>query len=124
MQVSPIHTDADHNTALTRIEALWAARPGTPEHDELEVLSVLVAAYEDERWPVLPPDPVEAIRFHMEQNGLRPKDLALVLGSASRASEILKGRRPMTVDMIRVLHEQWGIPLASLIGRSAKTEAA
>jgi HTH-type transcriptional regulator/antitoxin HigA len=68
MPVSPIHTDADHDVALARIDALWGAEPGTPEHDELEVLSVLVAAYEDRRWPISPPDPIEALRFHREQN--------------------------------------------------------
>lgn len=124
MQVSPIHTDADHEAALARIEALWDAQPGTADHDEFEVLSVLVAAYEELRWPALPPEPIEAIRFHMEQNGLRPKDLGVVLGSASRASEVLNGRRPMTVDMIRAIHEQWEIPLVSLIGTATKTAAA
>jgi HTH-type transcriptional regulator / antitoxin HigA len=124
MQVSPIHTDADHDTALARIEVLWGAEPGTPEHDELEVLSVLVTAYEDWRWPVSPPDPIEAIRFHMEQNGLRPKDLGVVLGSSSRASEILNGRRPLTVEMIRALHAQWRIPLAALVGVPAVIRAA
>lgn len=122
MQISPIYTDTDYEAALARIEQLWDAPPGTPGHDEIEVLSVLVSAYEDLRWPA--PAPIEAMRFHMEQNGLRPKDLGAVLGSDSRASEILHGRRPMTVEMIRALHEQWGIPLASLIGKSTKPHAA
>jgi hypothetical protein len=71
MTIQSIHTKADHAVALARIEALWHARPGTPAHDELEVLGTLVAAYEDAHWPILPPDPVDAIKFHMEQNGLR-----------------------------------------------------
>lgn len=116
MHIHPIRTDADHTDALTRIEAIWDAQPGTEDHDELEVLSVLVSAYEDTRWPLLPPDPVDAIKFHMEQNGLRPKDLADVIGSASRASEVLRGRRGLTIDMIKAIHAAWMIPLESLIG--------
>lgn len=124
MTIRPIHTRADHAAALARIEALWDARPGTPQHDELEVLAIVVAAYEDKRWPILPPDPVDAIKFHMEQNGLRQKDLADVLGSSSRASEILHRRRPLTVEMIRAVHKAWTIPLASLIGSGVEEQAA
>ena len=116
MNIRPIHTDADHETALARIEALWDAQPGTPEHDEIEVLAILVSAYEDTRWPTLPPDPVEAIKFHMEQNGLKQKDLAAIIGSVSRASEVLSGRRGLTVEMIRAIHTAWPIPLECLIG--------
>ena len=124
MTIRPIRTRTDHAAALARIEALWDARPGTPAHDEIEVLAILVAAYEDERWPILPPDPVDAIKFHMEQNGLRQKDLAGVPGSASRASEILHRRRPLTVEMIRAVHRAWAIPPASLIGRDVEERAA
>ena len=116
MTIHPIRTEADHDAALARIEALWDARPGTAEHDELEVLGILVAAYEDVRWPILTPNPVEAIKFHMEQNGLRQKDLAGVIGSPSRASEILSGHRMLTVEMIRAIHGAWSIALESLIG--------
>jgi HTH-type transcriptional regulator/antitoxin HigA len=98
---------------LSRIEALWDAEPGSPEHDELEIL---VAAYEDKHWPMLPPDPVEAIKFHMEQNGYRRKDLAAVIGGASRASEILNGRRALRVQMIKAIHAAWSVPLECLIG--------
>ena len=70
MTIHPIHTEVDHASALRRIEALWEAQPGTPEHDELAALAAVVAAYEDERWPILPPDPEEAAKFHAEQNGL------------------------------------------------------
>jgi HTH-type transcriptional regulator/antitoxin HigA len=114
--IQPIRTSADHDDALARIEALWDAKPGSPEHDELEVLSVLVSAYEDEHWPVLPPDPVEAIEFHMEQNGFRQKDLAGVIGSASRASEVLNRRRSLTIEMIKAIHSAWSVPLESLLG--------
>lgn len=116
MAIQPIRTSADHDAALARIEALWDANPGTPEHDEIEVLSILVAAYEDEHWPLLPPNPVDAIKFHMEQNGFRQKDLAGVIGSISRASEILNRRRPLTVEMIKAIHAAWSVPLESLIG--------
>lgn len=118
MIIQPIRTDTDHAAALHRIEALWDAEPGTPDHDELEVLGTLVSAYEDARWPILPPDPIEAIRFHMEQNGYRQKDLADVIGSVSRASEVLNGHRGLSVEMIRALNAAWSIPLEALIGAS------
>jgi HTH-type transcriptional regulator/antitoxin HigA len=116
MAIHPIRDDADHEAAINRIEALWDAVPGSPEHDEIEVLSVLVSAYEDQRWPILPPDPVEAIKFHMGQNAFRQKDLAVILGSESRASEVLNRRRPLTVQMIKAIHTAWSIPLEALIG--------
>ena len=116
MTIRPIHTQADHDAAIARVEALWNADPGTPEHDELEVIGVLVSAFEDTQWPILPPDPIEAIKFHMQQNGFRQKDLAALLGSESRASEILNRRRPLTVQMIKAIHTAWSVPLASLIG--------
>ena len=116
MAIQPIRTAANHDAALARIEALWDAAPGTPEHDEFEILATLIAAYEDRHWPILPPEPVEAIKFHMEQNGFRQKNLADVIGSESRASEILNRRRPLTVQMIRAIHAAWSIPLVSLVG--------
>jgi HTH-type transcriptional regulator/antitoxin HigA len=124
MTIHPIRTEADHAAALARIEALWDARPGTPEHDEIEILAVLISDYEDQRWPILPPDPVDAIRFHMEQNGLKQKDLASVIGSSSRASEIINRRRVLTVEMIKAIHRTWGVPLESLIGADAADRAA
>jgi HTH-type transcriptional regulator/antitoxin HigA len=116
MAIQPIHTEADHEAAIARIEALWNAPPGTPDHDEIEVLAILVSVYEDGRWPILPPDPIEAIKFHMAQNGYRQKDLAVVIGSESRASEVLNRRRPLTVQMIRAIHAAWSVPLEALIG--------
>jgi HTH-type transcriptional regulator/antitoxin HigA len=116
MDIHPIHTEADHAAAIARIETLWDAQPGTAAHDEIEVLAVLVSAYEDTRWPILPPHPVDAIKFHMEQNGFKQKDFAAIIGSVSRASEILNGHRALTVDMIRAIHTSWSIPLESLIG--------
>jgi HTH-type transcriptional regulator / antitoxin HigA len=116
----PIRTEADHEAAIARTEALWDAAPGTSEHDEVEVLAVLVAAYEDRHWPILPPDPIDALKFHMEQNGFRQKDLAGVLGRTSRASEALGRRRALTIEMIKALHAAWAIPLESLIGTESR----
>jgi len=120
MDIHAIHTEADHDAALTRIDALWDAAPGTPAHDELEVLSILVAAYEDAHWPILPPDLVEAIKFHMDQNGYTQKHLAIVIGSTSRASEVLGGRRALSLAMIKAIHAAWAIPLNCLIGMEKK----
>jgi HTH-type transcriptional regulator/antitoxin HigA len=114
MSIKPIRNDTDHTAALARIEALWNAEPGTPEDDELDVLTVLVSDYEDKRWPILPPDPVEAIKFHMDQNGFRQKDLAKILGSESRASEILNRQRTLSMENIKAIHRAWRIPLGSL----------
>ena len=122
--MTPIRTEADHTAAVTRIAELWAAQPGTQAHDELEVLGVLVSAYEDDNWPILPPHPVEAIKFHMEQNGLKQTDLARVIGSVSRASEILNGRRPLTLEMIRAIRAAWSVPLESLVARSQRAAMA
>lgn len=114
MTIKPIRNDADHAVALVRIEALWNSEPGTPEDDEFDMLVVLVSDYESRRWPILPPDPVEAIEFHMEQNDFRQKDLAKVLGSESRASEILNRRRSLSMENIRAIHKAWHIPLECL----------
>jgi HTH-type transcriptional regulator / antitoxin HigA len=114
MTIRPIRNDTDHSVALARIEELWNSEPGTPEDDEFDVLSVLVSDYENKRWPILLPDPVEAIRFHMEQNDFRQKDLAKVLGSESRASEILNRQRNLSMENIKAIHKAWRIPLEVL----------
>jgi HTH-type transcriptional regulator/antitoxin HigA len=116
MQVRPIRTDKDHRQALAEIERLWEAKPGSPEYDRLDVLATLTAAYEDEHHPVPPPDPVEAIQFRMEQLGLGRKDLEGLIGSRARVSEILTGRRSLSLEMIRRLHQRLGIPADILIG--------
>ena len=115
MTIKPIRNDVDHDMALAGIEELWGFAPGTPEEDEFDVLSVLVSDYEDRHWPILPPEPVEAIKFHMEQNGFRQKDLANVLGSESRASEILNRQRNLSMENIRAIYKAWHIPLESLL---------
>jgi HTH-type transcriptional regulator/antitoxin HigA len=118
MNVRPIRTEDDHKRTLERIDRLMgAAQPGTPESDELEVLATLVESYEDEHFPIDDPDPVSAIRFRMEQLGLTRQDLEPLLGSRGRVSEILNGRRALSIEMIRRLHRELDIPLESLLGK-------
>jgi HTH-type transcriptional regulator/antitoxin HigA len=114
-EIKPIRTDADHAAALAAIESLWQAAPGTPEHDRLEILAMLVDDYESRRWPIQPADPVDLIRYVMEQRGLTRKDLEAALGSRARVSEILNRRRPLTMKMAWRLHETFGIPADALI---------
>jgi HTH-type transcriptional regulator/antitoxin HigA len=117
MDIRPIHTDEDNTAALRRIEALWSATPGTPEGDELDILIALVAHYEEGRWPTPQIDkPAEFLRDFMAMSGRAQGDLAALLGSRSRASEILNGKRDFTVDQIRLLRHRWGIPADCLIG--------
>ena len=116
MTIRPIRTESDHESALKRIESLMAAKQGTAEGDELDVLATLVEAYENKHFPISAPDPVEAIKFRMEQLGLDRKDLEPFIGSRARVSEILNRRRGLSVAMIRSLHENLDIPLEALIG--------
>jgi HTH-type transcriptional regulator/antitoxin HigA len=113
--IKPIHDDRDHEEAIAEIERLWNATPGTPEHDHLEVLGVLVNDYEEQRWPIDAPDPVEAIKFRMEQSGYTQSDLARVIGSRPRASEILARKRRLTMEMAWELSVQWKIPAETLV---------
>jgi RNA polymerase sigma factor (sigma-70 family) len=110
-----IKTQRDYHSATRRIEALMDARPNTPQGDELELLSTLVDLYEKHRFPVESPDPIEAIRFRMEQAGLTPADLVPYIGSRSRVSEVLNRKRPLSIQMIRRLHHGLGIPAEVLI---------
>jgi HTH-type transcriptional regulator/antitoxin HigA len=114
-EIKPIRNDADHAAALGAIEGLWQAAPGTSEHDRLEILAMLVDDYESRRWPIAPADPVDLIRYVMEQRGLTRKDLEAALGSRARVSEILNRRRPLTMKMAWRLHEAFGIPADALI---------
>jgi HTH-type transcriptional regulator/antitoxin HigA len=114
-QLRPVRTEADYQAALSEIDDLIDADPGTESGDRLEVLSLLVEAYEQENYPIGPPDPVEAIKFRMEQEGLTRKDLEPILGSRARVSEVLAGKRGLSLRMIRRLNEVLGIPLESLI---------
>jgi len=114
MNIKPIKSEEDYTAALTRIERLMDARPGTPQMDELEVLTTLVEAYEAQHYLIDAPDPIEAIKFRMEQEGLKQKDLVNIVGSKSRVSEILNRKRKLTLEMIRNLHKHLHIPIESL----------
>jgi HTH-type transcriptional regulator/antitoxin HigA len=116
MNIQPIRTEADHTAALRRIEALWDAPADSAEALELDLLATLVERYEEARWPVEASSPLELLRFAMEQNGHTQSDLAQLLGSRSRASEILRGRRSLTLDQIRWVSKHWHIPVALLVG--------
>ncbi|MGN6102881.1 MAG: helix-turn-helix domain-containing protein [Devosia sp.] len=116
-------TDEDHQAALAEIERLWGAAPGTPEGAVLDALTTLVQAYEDRRWPPEALDPIEAIQASMQWNGRTQADLAELLGSRSRASEILNRKRALTVEMIHKLQNEWGIP-AELLIRPYRLDAA
>ena len=115
MKAKLIKNDADHQEALKRIDEIFNARPGTPEGNELELLVHLVEEYEESAHPIPLPDPVEAIRFRMEQEGLKQADLVPYLGTRSRVSEVLSGRRKLTLAMIRRLHKGLGIPAEVLL---------
>ncbi len=115
MNIKPIRTERDYQEALSLIERFWNAKPRTPEGDKLEILTTLVEAYERKRHPVLPPNPIEAIKFRMEQLGLNPADLAPYLGGRNRVSEILSRKRSLTVTMLKNLHWKLKIPAESLL---------
>lgn len=123
MRIKPIGSKTDYRRALTRIEALMAARPGTAEGERLDVLVTLVEAYERRHYPLDLPDPVEAIKFAMEQRGLGVKDLEPMIGRRNRVYEVLARRRPLTLTMIRNLHEKLGIPAESLIRQPERRAA-
>ena len=120
MNIHPIRNDRDHARALRHMETLWGARGGSPAAEQLEVLVTLVDAYEAKRHRILPPDPIEAIKFRMEQEGLTRADLEKLIGSRARVSEILNRRRSLTVAMIRRLRDALGISADVLVGRESK----
>ena len=117
MEIRPIHTDADYRAVLREVSAYFEnePEPGSPEGDRFEVLVTLLEAYEAKHFPIDLPDPVEAIKFRMEQAGLAPKDLVPVIGRLNRVYEILNRKRPLTLNMIWNLHKKLGIPAESLI---------
>lgn len=110
MNIQPIRTKKDLAAALTRIDVLIDARHGTPQYDELEVLSTLVESFETRHFPLPPPDPVEAIKFRMDQLGLKQGDVAKYFGGKNRASEVLSRKRPLSLRMMRSLHKEFHIP--------------
>ena len=118
MRIKPIKNNRDYRSALKEIERLMDARPNTPEGERLDVLVTLVAAWEEKHFPIESPDPVEAILFAMEQRGLSRRDLEPFIGSRARVAEVLNYKRPLTLPMIRRLHQGLGIPAEVLIGES------
>lgn len=115
MEIKPIKNENDYNQALDRLETIFDSKPGTPESDELEILGILIDQYEKEHFPIELPDPIEAIKFRMEQMGYNQNDLAAIVGLKSRASEILNRKRKLSLEMIRQLHERLNIPTDVLI---------
>lgn len=115
MDIAPIKNNRGYRRALREIEGLMMAKRNTPEGDRLDVLVTLVEAWERKHYPLDLPDAVEAIKYHMDQNGLAPRDLIPFIGSRNRVHEVLNRRRPLTLKMIRQLHEALGIPAESLI---------
>jgi HTH-type transcriptional regulator / antitoxin HigA len=123
MDIAPIKTRRDYRHALKRIERLMTAKRGAPEGDCLDVLVTLLEAWERRHYPLDFPDPVEAIKYHMDQNGLKPRDLIPFIGSRNRVQEVLNRRRSLTLKMIWRLHEGLGIPAESLIKNERKRAA-
>ncbi len=115
MNIKPIRNDADYQAALIRLESIFDAKKETEEGDELEILSILIDSYENEHFPIEMPDPIEAIKFRMEQMGMKQKDLAEVVGFKSRVSEIMNKKRKLTLEMIRKINQTLHIPTEVLI---------
>jgi HTH-type transcriptional regulator/antitoxin HigA len=115
VMIKPIKTEADYQQALARLEQIFDAKPGTPAGDELEVLAILIEHFENQRFPIDLPDPVEAIQFRMEQLGLKQNDIAKLVGSKSHFSEVLNRKRKLTLEMIRRLSKALAIPAEVLI---------
>ena len=115
MTIKPIKTKKDYQATLKMIEELFDAKPNTNKGDLLEVLTALVESYEQKHFNIVPPDPIEAIKFRMEQMGLKQSDIAEVIGGKNRASEILNKKRELTAKMMRDLHHKYNIPAESLL---------
>ena len=122
-EVRPIRTKRDYEAALKEVERLWGAKLGTRDGDRLDVLATLLDAYEVEHYPMDPPDPIEAIKFRMEQRGLTRRDLEAIIGTRTRIAEVLNRRRGLSIAMIRRLHERLVISAEVLIRPSRKTAA-
>ena len=122
-EIKPVRSEADYQAALSEVERLWGAKLGTPAGDRLDILATLIDAYESEHEPMDPPDPIEAIKFRMEQQGLTRRDLETMLGSRARVAEILNRKRDLSIGMIRRLHERLGISADVLIRPTRKSAA-
>ena len=114
-ELKPIRTNADYKNALVEVERLWGAKSGTPKGDRLDVLATLIDLYEAKHFPMDPPDPIEAIKFRLEQKGKDSRALIGVIGQRTRVYEVLQGKRPLSLNMIRNLHEKFDIPAEVLI---------
>ncbi|MFX4277318.1 helix-turn-helix domain-containing protein [Aliarcobacter butzleri] len=119
MNIKPIRTQNDYEATLNRIDTLMDSVPNTPEFDELEVLVTLIESYEEKHYSIDAPDPISAIKFRMEQENLKQKDLIPIIGDSAIVSKVLNGQRKLTVEMIKNLHEQLKIPFESLFGKIA-----
>jgi len=115
MEIRPIKTEQDYNSATKRIEELWGAKKDTPKGDELDLLVTLVESYEMKHYPIAPPDPIDAIKFRMEQMGMTKEDMVKYLGSQSRVSEILNRKRKLTLKMVKSLYKGLKIPAEILL---------
>ena len=121
--IKPIRTSKDHANAMKEVETLWGAKSGTPKGDRLDVLATLIDAWEAIHYPMDPPDPIEAIKFRMEQQGLTRKDLEGIIGTRARIAEVLSGKRELSIAMIRRLNTELNIPADILIRPSRKKAA-
>jgi HTH-type transcriptional regulator/antitoxin HigA len=124
MNIHPIRNDADHKAALTEIDRLWDAEEGTPEADMMEVLAILVEDYESKRWPVTASSPLEILRYAVSEMGRTQSELAELLGSRSRASELLSGKRQLTLEYVRKISAAWNIPAELLVAPGYSEKAA
>jgi HTH-type transcriptional regulator / antitoxin HigA len=124
MEIKPLRNRRDYEDALREIERLWGAREKTPDGDRLDVLTTLVESYEEEHFPIDLPDPIDAIKFRLDQMGLDEKTLVGILGGRSRVHEVMHRKRPLSLEMIRRLHEKFAIPADVLIRRSDARRAA
>lgn len=115
MSIKPIRTDSDLHAAFRQLESVFQAADGTPEGDDRDVLVTLIEAYENKHYPIDAPDPVEAIKFRMEQQGLTPRDLEPFIGASGRVSEVLNRKRPLSLRMVKQLHAGLHIPYESLL---------
>ena len=123
-ELKPIRTKKDYEAALAEVERLWGAKSRTPRGDRLDVLATLIEVYETKHYPMDPPDPIEAILFRMEQQGLKRKDLKPMIGARNRVAEVLNRKRSLSIEMIRQLHKKLGISAEVLIRPTGHKEAA
>lgn len=123
-ELKPVRNEADYAAALAEVERLWGAKSGTPKGDRLDILATLIDAYEAQHYPMDPPDPIEAIKFRMEQQGLTRKDLEPIFGTRNRTSEVLNRKRSLSIEMIRNLNARLGISAEVLIRPVRRKRAA